>query len=54
MTHLINLMAHDLVVISGVQRFVLPRSGQVARVEQHVVEDTLLSVVGAENLVHGS
>jgi hypothetical protein len=47
MIHLVNLMPHDLVVIYEVHRFVLPPSGQVARVDQHLVEDTLLSVPGA-------
>ncbi|MGH3902439.1 MAG: hypothetical protein ACRDTA_30125 [Pseudonocardiaceae bacterium] len=46
MTHLVNLMPHDLVVMNG-SRFVLTPSGQVARVDQHVVDDTLLSVPGA-------
>lgn len=47
MTHLVNLMPHDLVLIDGVHRFVLAPSGQVARVEQHVVENQLLTVPGA-------
>lgn len=46
MTHLVNLMPHDLVVMNG-GCFVLAPSGQVARVDQHVVEDTLLHVPGA-------
>ncbi|MGH3529189.1 MAG: hypothetical protein ACRDS0_03650 [Pseudonocardiaceae bacterium] len=46
MTHLVNLMPHDLVVVNGVCRFVLAPSGQVARVDQHVVADALLSVSG--------
>jgi hypothetical protein len=46
MTHLVNLMPHDLVLIDGVHRFVLAQSGQVARVDQHVVEETLLNVPG--------
>ncbi|MGH3692479.1 MAG: hypothetical protein ACRDRX_00475 [Pseudonocardiaceae bacterium] len=46
MTRLVNLMPHDLVVIDGVRRFILAPSGQVARVDQHVVEDASLSVSG--------
>jgi hypothetical protein len=46
MTQLVNLMPHDLVVING-GRYVLAPSGQVARVDQHIVDDTLLNVPGA-------
>lgn len=43
MTHLVNLTPHDLVIMNGT-RFVQTPSGQVARVDQHVVDETLLSV----------
>ena len=45
-TRLVNLMPHDLVVIDD-GRFVLPPSGQVTRVDQHVVDETLIRVPGA-------
>lgn len=45
-TRLVNLTPHDLVIMNGV-RFVLATSGQIARMEQHVVDDTLLRVPGA-------
>lgn len=45
-TLLINLMPHDLVVMNN-GRFVLAPSGPVARIDQHVVERTLLQVPGA-------
>lgn len=44
-TRLVNLMPHALVVNGG--RFVLAPSGQIARMDQHVVDDTLLRVPGA-------
>ncbi|MGH3692481.1 MAG: hypothetical protein ACRDRX_00485 [Pseudonocardiaceae bacterium] len=46
MTHLVNLMPHDLVIMNG-RRFVLTSSGQVARVDQHVVDERLLDVAEA-------
>jgi len=45
-TRLINLTPHHLVVIDA-DHFVLAPSGQVARVDQHAVDDTLLHVPGA-------
>jgi hypothetical protein len=45
-TRLVNLMPHDLVVIND-GRFVLPPSGQVTRVDQHMVDETLIRVPGA-------
>jgi hypothetical protein len=46
MTHLVNLTPHNLVVMNG-KYFVLTPSGQIARVDQHTVDNTLLSVPGA-------
>jgi hypothetical protein len=45
-TRLINLTPHDLVVMNGTS-FVLAPSGQVARMEQHVIDQMLLPVPGA-------
>jgi hypothetical protein len=46
MSQLVNLVPHDLVIMNG-DRFVLTQSGQIARVDQHVVDETLVNVGGA-------
>lgn len=59
MTHLINLMPHDLVVISGAQRFVLPRfrSGRAsgsARGRRHAAQRAREAFLPLATVQHGT